>query len=52
MRSITTERRSVNVKAVFAAALEDAQAALVKRLGEAVGAGMDANIEAMLGRGM
>jgi hypothetical protein len=50
MGSIATECRSVNPKAVFAAVLAEAQAALVKRLGEAMGAGLDANVEAMLGR--
>ena len=50
MASIATERGSVNAKAIFAAALAETQAALVKRLGEAVGQGLDANIERMLGR--
>jgi hypothetical protein len=50
MASIARESGSVNAKAVFAAALAETQAALVKRLGEAVGQGLDANIERMLGR--
>lgn len=50
MTSITTERKGVNAKAVFAGALAETQAALVKRLGEAVGEDLDANIEMMLGR--
>ena len=50
MASIATERGSVNPKAVFAAALAAVQDELVTRLGEAVGQGLDANIEQMLGR--
>lgn len=50
MASITTERSSVNPKAVSAKAVTVAQDALVKRLGEEVGQGLDANIEQMLGR--
>jgi hypothetical protein len=50
MASIATERGSVNAKAVFAAALAETQDALVKRLGEAVGQGLEANIELLLGR--
>jgi hypothetical protein len=50
MASIATERGGVNAKAVFASALAATQAELVKRLGEAVGAGLDANIDHMLGR--
>ena len=50
MASIAREGGSVNAKAVFAAALAEAQATLVKRLGEAVGQGLDANIELLLGR--
>jgi hypothetical protein len=40
----------VNAQGVFAAALAEAQAAIVKRLGEAVGQALDANIEQLLGR--
>jgi hypothetical protein len=50
MASIATERGSVNAKAVFAAALAETQDALVKRLGEAVGQGLEAHIELLLGR--
>ena len=50
MASIARERGGVKAKAVFAAALAETQAELVKRLGEAVGKGLDANIETMLGR--
>ncbi len=50
MASIATEGGSVNAKAVFAAALAETQAELVKRLGEAVGQGLDGTIELMLGR--
>ncbi len=50
MASIATERGSVNAKAVFAAALAETQDALIKRLGEAVGRGLEANIEMLLGR--
>ena len=50
MGSITREGSSVNVKAVFAAAVREAEAAVVKRLGEAVGQGLDANIALLLGR--
>ena len=50
MGSIAREGGSVNAKAAFAAALAEAQATVVKRLGEAVGQSLDANIELMLGR--
>ena len=50
MASIAREGGSVNAKAVFGAALAEAQATLVKRLGEAVGQGLDGNIELLLGR--
>ena len=50
MASIATERGGVNAQAVFATALAEAQEELVKRLGEAVGMGLDANIGRMLGR--
>lgn len=50
MASIARERGGVKAKAVFAAALAETQAELVKRLGEAVGKGLEANIETMLGR--
>jgi transposase-like protein len=50
MASIARERESVNLKALFAAEMTKAQAELAKRLGEAVGKGLDAKISSMLGR--
>ncbi len=50
MASIPTQCGSVNPKAVFASALAATQEELIKRLGEEVSQGLDANIEQMLGR--
>lgn len=51
MASITTERGSVNAKALFTAGLAKAQAEVVKRLGGEVGKGLDESIDQVLGRG-
>lgn len=50
MASITTERGSVNAKALFTQGLAKAQAEVVKRLGEEVGKGLDESIDRVLGR--
>jgi transposase-like protein len=51
MTSISAERGSVNVKALFMEGLAKAQAEVVKRLGEEVGKGLDESIDQVLGRG-
>jgi hypothetical protein len=50
MASISTERGSVNAKALFTEGLAKAQAEVVKRLGEEVGKGLDESIDQVLGR--
>jgi transposase-like protein len=50
MGSITREAGSVNLKGLFAAELSKVQRELVERLGAALGEGLDANIDQLLGR--
>jgi hypothetical protein len=49
MGSISAERGGVKVKALFAASMAEAQAAMTKRIGEEVGKQLDEKIDEMLG---
>ena len=50
MGSIAGDGTGVNLKAVFAGALKDAQQEMVRRVGEAVGQELDGAVKRMLGR--
>lgn len=50
MGSITRERRGVNAKALFAAGLAKAQAAVVEQVAAAVGQGLEDQLDQVLGR--
>jgi hypothetical protein len=50
MGSIATETSRVNVKALFAASMAQAQADLAKRVGDEVGKHLDEKIDEMIGR--